>query len=69
MPTARSLAARKAAQTRWSTPDPNIDRDLAAAKIAGYVKKVVADSPPLTEEQRARIASLLAPVGGGHDVA
>ncbi|HLV03942.1 MAG TPA: hypothetical protein VKY79_05105 [Actinomycetaceae bacterium] len=43
-------------------------RDLAAAKLADYVAKVVAEAPPLTMEQRHRISQLLAPhaiVGGG----
>lgn len=34
-------------------------RDLAAAKIEAYVQKVVAEAPPLTSEQRARLAALL----------
>jgi hypothetical protein len=34
-------------------------RDLAAAKIADYVERVVSTAPPLTEDQRARIATLL----------
>lgn len=41
-------------------------RDLAAAKLADYVAKIVDDAPPLTEAQRDRIASLLRPTGGGH---
>ncbi|MEX3645021.1 hypothetical protein [Mycolicibacterium porcinum] len=34
-------------------------RDLAAAKIEAYVKRVVAEAPPLTDEQRARLADLM----------
>lgn len=34
-------------------------RDLAAAKLADYVAKVVAEAPPLTDEQREHIAALL----------
>jgi hypothetical protein len=30
-------------------------------RIRAHVEKVVADAPPLTDEQRARIASLLRP--------
>jgi hypothetical protein len=37
-------------------------RDLAAAKIEQYVENVVATAPPLTADQRDRIAALL---GGG----
>lgn len=34
-------------------------RDLAATSIAEYAKKVVAKAPPLTAEQRDRIAAIL----------
>lgn len=48
-------------------------RDLAAAKLAAYVQKVVSEAPPLTMEQRHRISQLLAPHvivgGGGNDAA
>ncbi len=35
--------------------------ELAAARIAAYVEKVVAEAPPLTADQRARLAALLNP--------
>jgi hypothetical protein len=34
-------------------------RDLAAVKITSYVEKVVATAPPLTPEQRDRVAAAL----------
>lgn len=34
-------------------------RDLAAEKMAAYVSRVVTQAPPLTEDQRSRIARLL----------
>jgi hypothetical protein len=37
-------------------------RDLAEAKIADYISRVVAAAPTLTEEQCARITALLRPV-------
>ncbi len=40
-------------------------RDLAIAKIEDYVTKVVAESPPLTDDQRARLTALLGS-GGLH---
>lgn len=40
-------------------------RDLAAAKLDAYVKRVLAEAPPLTDAQRDRIAALLRPAGGG----
>jgi hypothetical protein len=33
--------------------------NLAAAKIAAYIERVVAAAPPLTAEQRDRLAGLL----------
>jgi len=41
---------------------PQRRRDLAEAKITDYVEKVLAEAPPLTPDQRARLAGLLAPV-------
>jgi hypothetical protein len=38
-------------------------KDLAAAKIEAYVARVIADSGPLTDEQRAKLAVVLAPIG------
>lgn len=34
-------------------------RDFAAARLEDHVARVLADAPPLTHEQRERIASLL----------
>lgn len=34
-------------------------RDLAAAKLSAYITKVVAEAPPLSPQQRARLAALL----------
>lgn len=42
-------------------------RDLAAAKLESYIQRTVADAPPLTAEQRARIASLLRPIPSAKD--
>lgn len=36
-----------------------VRRDLATAKIAQYVSRTLAEVPPLTDEQRERLASLL----------
>jgi len=38
--------------------------DLAAQRLEDYITKVVAAAPPLTPEQRDRLALLLRPVGG-----
>ncbi|QFS91146.1 hypothetical protein FIV07_10310 [Mycobacterium sp. THAF192] len=37
-------------------------RDLAAAKIANYVDRVLSEAPPLSDDQRNRLAELLRPV-------
>lgn len=34
-------------------------RDLATEKIAAYIERTVADAPPLTDRQLARLAALL----------
>ncbi len=36
----------------------NAARDLAAAKIEQYVQRVVADAPPLSDQQRRELAAL-----------
>lgn len=62
----RSALARHAAAVRWDKPNQSeTARDLATARIVEYVAQVVSSAPPLTQEQRDRIAALLRPVGGG----
>lgn len=49
---------------RYGRPAAEVDdahRALATEQIAAYVEQVVADAPPLTDEQRDRIATLLRP--------
>lgn len=49
---------------------PNPDRlregrqELALAKIDRFIKRALEDAPPLTDEQRARLARLLTVDGG-----
>ena len=38
---------------------------LHAAKAEKYIRKLLAEAPPLSDEQRTRLAELLAPVRGG----
>lgn len=40
-------------------------RDLRAAMLAEYIENVVDKAPPLTADQRSRLAALLQPAGGG----
>lgn len=57
-------------------------RNLAAAKLSEYIAKVLSAAPPLTDEQRTKLAELLRPArehitaarlaeldGGGTDAA
>lgn len=47
--------------------DPDLlaaQRDLRAALLEEHIQRVVDQAPPLTEEQRTRLAALLQPIGG-----
>lgn len=59
--------ARVASLTRSRTPDdPDLldaRRNLTAANLAAYIKRTVDAAPPLSPEQRQRLAALLS--GGG----
>lgn len=44
--------------------DPSIDdarRNLRAAKAAAYIDRILSEAPPLTDEQRVRLAELMRP--------
>lgn len=58
-PELRSASARRAAHARWNPADIAPARDYRAAALEDHVRRVVADAPPLTDEQRQRIAALL----------
>jgi hypothetical protein len=48
-----------------SDDDPELvgaKRDLAEAKIADYIERVLAAAPPLTDEQKCRLVELMRPV-------
>ena len=70
-PEQRRLRARAAALSRHrSADDPellDVSRDLRAARLEDHVAKVVALAPPLSDDQRARIARLLRGSGGDHE--
>lgn len=57
----RSLQAKHAAAVRWNKPQQVVEtgRDLAAARLADYIRRTVDAAPPLTPEQRDRLAVLL----------
>jgi hypothetical protein len=62
-PAVNTARARYAAQHKnHPGQDHSADkRELVAANIAAYLKKTLAAAPPLTDEQRAQLAELLAP--------
>lgn len=64
-PTWTHYRARIAALSRDREPgDPellNARRDLRAARAEQYIEKILAEAPPLTAEQRDRLAELLRP--------
>jgi hypothetical protein len=68
-----SHRARVASLTRSRRPDdPDLidaRRDLAAERLADHVRRVVDTAPPLTDEQRNRIAALLRDTSGGGQAA
>jgi len=61
--------ARHNALRRYrSEDDPDVlaaKRDLRAARAEDYIRRVVDAAPPLTADQRDRLATLLRPSGGG----
>lgn len=67
-PEQRHRRARIAARARHTPEHPQLvedRRDLRADRLEEHVREVVASLPPLTDEQRRRISSLLRPTGGG----
>lgn len=46
-----------------------LQRNLRALKAEEYISRLVDEAPPLSSAQRSRLAALLAPAGGGSDVA
>ena len=71
MPSTNPRVARAslAAHKRWhgaDAPDATDARhDLAAAKLAAYVRETVAAAPPLTHKQADELALLFRTVPGG----
>lgn len=66
------LSARGRYGHAIKTGDPAIiaetKRDLAAAKLEQYIERIVAEAPPLTTEQRSRLAALLTGATGPREI-
>lgn len=60
---ARARARKANADMRGdSAASADAARDLRAVKLEEYIQRVVDEAPPLTDEQRSRLAGIL--VGG-----
>lgn len=55
----RNVVANIARHRPDSQELDNARRELAAAKLAAYIQRVVDEAPPLTAEQRSRLALML----------
>ena len=57
----RKLQGEFAAHSRWrpQADATELRRALAASRLADYITRVVDSAPPLTNEQRDRLALLL----------
>lgn len=64
IPTVTRARSRLGNATKYR-PDEVDDarRDLAAANLAATIKRIVSKAPPLTDDQRSRLALLLRPDG------
>lgn len=59
-PVRRALQAKTASAVRHGAANASdLHRDLAAMRIEDYIRKIVASAPPLTDEQKSRLAVLL----------
>lgn len=59
--------SKLAAEVRRN-PDADVTelrRQLKAERLEEHIRRVVDDAPPLSDEQRARLAQLLRPTAGG----
>lgn len=63
---AANLRAKLAIESRWRPDEDHTElrRDYIAEKLAEHIAKTVAEAPPLTTQQRDRLAGLLR--GGDH---
>lgn len=62
---ASRAAARNPSDVRARNEADEARRDYRAAQLAEYIQRTVDAAPPLTAEQRARLARILAPTVSG----
>jgi len=58
----------KIAQVKKSDPEADVTdlrRQMKAERLEAHIDNLLSTAPPLTNEQRDRIARLIAPTGGG----
>lgn len=55
----RRLAAQVAASVRWGKDDAGPRRELATNALEAHIRRVVAEAPPLSDAQKARLTTLL----------
>jgi hypothetical protein len=64
-----SLRAQLASEHRKRDRDPErittLRRELAAEQIAGHVRRILGGAPPLTDDQRQELATLVLQGGAG----
>lgn len=66
-PGRRTRISSAAAEYRWRPEDPQAQRTLTEVRteaLAEHIRKVIESAPPLTPEQRDRLAVLLRPKSG-----
>lgn len=66
-----AVAVARAERVRQTAASPDSEREvvearrhLAETKLADYIERTLATAPPLTDEQRRRLARLLTPYVG-----
>jgi len=66
--TAKSRARLGGLVSRLGPDHPRVaeaQQDLEVSKLADHIERVLATAPPLTDEQRSKLAELLRPVRVG----
>jgi len=63
--TAASRASRRPDDPTAAATAEEAHRTYKAAELADHIRRLVDTAPPLTDEQRSRLAALLLPTCGG----